>query len=128
MATTIDDLRDKLLAQRRALFRQVSHVEDDLRWLDSTQHSETEEEAQEQNIARLLARLDDRGNAEIQAIDHALGRIADGTYGECEECGEPIPIGRLEALPATATCVFCAEAREREAARHGQVEVDAGSS
>jgi DnaK suppressor protein len=118
--TTVNDFQQKLLAQRRALLRQVSHVESDLRWLDSSTHSETEEEAQEQNLARLLARLDDRGNDELRAIDHALGRIVDGSYGECEDCEEPIPVARLEVLPAAALCVFCAEARERAAARQGQ--------
>src|SRR4029077_19150139 len=37
----IDELRKKLLAHRNALLRQVTHVEDDLRWLDSSVHSET---------------------------------------------------------------------------------------
>ena len=54
----IEKLRQKLLAQRRALFEQVARAADDLRWLDTNTHPETEEEAQEQSIARLLARLE----------------------------------------------------------------------
>lgn len=55
-------------------------------------------------VAGLLATAHD----ELQALDRALGRINDGTYGQCERCGEPIGTERLEALPATATCVRCA--------------------
>src|SRR5207244_4020783 len=68
----IDKLRQMLLAQRRALFEQVARAADDLRWLDTNTHPETEEEAQEQNIANLLARLDDRGNGEVPIVGRAL--------------------------------------------------------
>jgi RNA polymerase-binding protein DksA len=74
---------------------------------------ELEEEAQEENLSRLLAGLDDRGNAELEAIDNALARIERGDYGRCEDCDEPIPVERLRALPTTTTCVLCSEARER---------------
>ncbi|MDP2650078.1 MAG: TraR/DksA C4-type zinc finger protein [bacterium] len=42
-------------------------------------------------------------------VKKALDRIKDGTYGTCEECGEEIPIARLEANPAASTCVSHAE-------------------
>jgi DnaK suppressor protein len=45
----------------------------------------------------LLAMLDD--------VRRARRRIADGTYGTCEVCGEPIPEGRLEARPWSNRCV-----------------------
>ena len=38
-------------------------------------------------------------------IDAALAKVASGTYGLCEVCGEPIPDGRLEARPTARTCV-----------------------
>ena len=38
-------------------------------------------------------------------IDAALAKVAAGTYGLCEVCGEPIPNGRLEARPTARTCV-----------------------
>ena len=44
----------------------------------------------------------------LAEVEHALARVAAGTYGRCETCGGPIPPGRLEALPATTTCVGCA--------------------
>ncbi|HVN83434.1 MAG TPA: TraR/DksA family transcriptional regulator [Candidatus Binatia bacterium] len=110
---SIDELRQTLLNRRRVLFEQVARVEDNLRWLDNNVEPETEEEGQEENIARLLARLDDRGKAEIEAIDAALRRIATGDYGRCVNCGESIPLSRLQAVPTADTCLPCAEARER---------------
>jgi RNA polymerase-binding transcription factor len=48
----------------------------------------------EENEARVLA-----------AIDAALGRIDDGTYGKCERCGNEIEAERLEALPWATLCI-----------------------
>jgi RNA polymerase-binding protein DksA len=46
--------------------------------------------------------------ASIREIDTAIARFENGNYGVCEVCGEPIPAERLEARPATTTCVKCA--------------------
>jgi RNA polymerase-binding transcription factor DksA len=40
-------------------------------------------------------------------IDAALARVEDGTYGWCESCQDPIPLERLEVVPAAARCVHC---------------------
>jgi DnaK suppressor protein len=109
----IDDIRKRLLGQRRALLQQVARVEDNLRWLDTNVEPEVEEEGQEANIARLLARLDDREREELDEIDRALARIETGEYGRCTLCGQLIPEGRLDALPATDACLACAQTRER---------------
>lgn len=37
---------------------------------------------------------------QLREVEHALGKFAPGTYGRCEECGEPIPLARLRLLPA----------------------------
>jgi RNA polymerase-binding protein DksA len=113
MALRIESIRQTLLDRRAALFRKVAQVEDDLRWLDTDVEAEVEEEGQEENIARLLARLDDRGKAEIEAIDSTLARIAAGDYGHCNGCGKPIPSARLDAMPTAVTCVACAAVQER---------------
>jgi DnaK suppressor protein len=48
----------------------------------------------------------------LKKINAALRRIAEGTYGECYECGETIPEARLRALPFAVRCRDCEEARE----------------
>jgi DnaK suppressor protein len=49
-------------------------------------------------------------------FEHALARLAEGTYGWCEGCGVSIPVERLEIYPSATACVRCKEARERRAA------------
>lgn len=44
-------------------------------------------------------------------VEEALGRIVDGTYGRCDQCGVSIPVARLDALPYTKLCVKCASMR-----------------
>ncbi len=46
---------------------------------------------------------------QIQEIEEALRRIAQGTYGICEQCGNPIEEERLDLLPATRLCARCAQ-------------------
>jgi DnaK suppressor protein len=58
--------------------------------------------------------LVDVANTQRREVLGALRRIAEGTYGRCVTCGEPLPEGRLEARPEAARCVACqakAEAR-----------------
>lgn len=49
----------------------------------------------------------------LSAIEAALERVEDGTYGQCEECGIAIPKTRLNAIPYAPLCVKCASAQER---------------
>ena len=49
----------------------------------------------------------------LKEIDRALARVAGGTYGECEGCGEPISPSRLKALPWARYCLTCQELRSR---------------
>ena len=49
----------------------------------------------------------------LEKIEFALERIADGSYGKCEDCGKKIPESRLQAIPYTAVCVQCAANQEQ---------------
>lgn len=51
---------------------------------------------------------------QLRLIDQALQRIKDGTYGECEMCGEKIGTTRLKAVPWTLYCIKCQEKVEEE--------------
>ncbi len=46
--------------------------------------------------------------AQRTLVDRAMARLAEGTYGNCGVCGEPIPAARLEVIPWAETCVTCA--------------------
>lgn len=111
----VDDIRKKLITQRRELFREVAKTEEDLRWLQSDIESEVVERGQEETMIRLLDRLEGREKAEIEAIDRALFKLGSEQYGRCEECGKAIPQARLEAVPAAAMCMACEQAAEAQA-------------
>ncbi len=68
-------------------------------------------------VETLTNELDEGMEADLQAsldeVDAALARIADGTFGICIDCGQPIPDKRLEALPASARCIECQSKSER---------------
>jgi DnaK suppressor protein len=49
----------------------------------------------------------------LQAIEGALRRIEEGTYGICRDCGEPIAEARLMAIPWTGSCISCKEKQQR---------------
>lgn len=56
--------------------------------------------------------LGEREAAELQDIERALQRVADGSYGLCRQCGAPIPTARLHAQPTADRCVSCQAAAE----------------
>jgi RNA polymerase-binding transcription factor len=60
----------------------------------------------------LTLRIRDRERKLITKIDEALGRIADGSYGVCEDCGGPIGVERLRARPVTTLCIACKSEQE----------------
>ncbi|GIE95161.1 hypothetical protein Ari01nite_26260 [Paractinoplanes rishiriensis] len=70
--------------------------------------SKTAERDAATSLLRTL--LDRRTQAE-----HAMQRLDDGTYGNCEGCSNPIPWERLEVFPSATTCVNCKQVRERRA-------------
>lgn len=49
-----------------------------------------------------------RRDGERRGLQAALVRVEDGEFGFCEDCGDPIPVGRLRLNPATSRCVSCA--------------------
>ena len=66
--------------------------------------------------------LNDREREKLVAIDDALERIRDKTYGICESCEGEIQLGRLKILPFTRLCVKCQEENEKEAQRQKTLE------
>src|ERR1700756_1979349 len=63
-------------------------------------------------------RLRNRESLYIKKVEEALRRIEEGTFGECDECGEDIELRRLEARPTATLCVSCKEEQERKESFH----------
>ena len=104
--------RRKLLNWRDEILRStketLQHLQD-----DSEQHADIADRATSETERALELRARDRQRKLIAKIDAALERIDDGTYGYCEETGEPISLKRLDARPIATLSVEAQERHER---------------
>ena len=80
---------------------------------ENQNHPDLADRASSETDRAIELRARDRQRKLISKIDEALGRIDDGTYGYCEETGEPIAIRRLEARPIATLSVEAQERHER---------------
>ena len=79
-----------------------------------------------------LTKIGKRETYLLKKIDHALAKIVDGTYGECESCGEEIGVARLTARPVAQLCIDCKTEQEnlerKFSSRQEEEEVEEESS
>lgn len=104
--------------RRKLLVRRQEVVDESQQTLDAMrdQHNEVSDEAERasrETEMNFELRTRDRYRKLIRKINEALERIEDGTYGFCEETGDPIGLGRLEARPIATLSVEAQERRER---------------
>lgn len=69
-----------------------------------------------------LQKIGKRETYLLKKIDLALKKIEDGTYGECEMCGEPIAVARLMARPVAQLCIDCKTFQENQERKFTQRE------
>lgn len=109
--------RQKLLKWRSELLREstetVHHLQE-----ENLQQPDITDRASMETDRALELRTRDRERKLISKIDAALRRIEDGSYGYCEETGEPIGVKRLEARPIATLCLDAQERHERQERTH----------
>jgi len=104
--------RQKLTAWKEEIIHQTRETLAGLHE-DSTQHADLADRATSETDRALELRARDRQRKLIAKIDAALARIEDGTYGYCEETGEPIGLKRLDARPIATLSLEAQERHER---------------
>ena len=80
---------------------------------ESENHPDFADRASSETDRSIELRARDRQRKLISKIDAALGRLEDGTYGYCEETGDPIALRRLDARPIATLSVEAQERHER---------------
>jgi RNA polymerase-binding transcription factor len=104
--------RLKLLDWREDILKEaketLQHLQD-----DNQNHPDLADRATSETDRAIELRARDRQRKLITKIDAALQRIEDGTYGYCEETGEPISLKRLEARPIATLSIEAQERHER---------------
>lgn len=102
-------LRSELIAQLRAQRGgKIGRAEA----AAAARETESDDWAQADAERDLSFALEERESAELVAIDEALRRVADGSYGLCVECGERIATARLHANPVALRCLACQDKAE----------------
>ncbi|MDB5457502.1 MAG: DnaK suppressor protein [Caulobacter sp.] len=109
----LEYFKQKLLSWKEDILREsretVSHLQK-----ETENHADLADRASSETDRALELRTRDRQRKLISKIDQALRRIEDGSYGYCEETGEPIGLARLDARP---TATLSLEAQERHERR-----------
>ena len=112
-----EDFRRKLLAWRNELLKESEETLESLQE-GGVQEPDLADRASAEMERALELRTRDRARKLIAKIDAALQRIEDGTYGFCEETGEPISLKRLEARPIATLSLEAQERHERMERTH----------
>jgi DnaK suppressor protein len=114
----VDKQRRRLIDLKGELERIRDGVEDDQRDLGEDEEDFTEHDSgdlsQSMFIREMDATVEQQVERRIGEIDRALQKIEEGTYGICDDTGEEIPKGRLEAVPEAIRTVEAQERFERE--------------
>src|SRR5919197_2046299 len=105
--------RDKLVSRRESLVGQVQAAEAYSRERDAEATQDPADMAANAYTKELLMSMSTNDRQLLESIDSALFRIAEGEYGYCDNCGQPIQEKRLEAVPWAHHCVRCQELNER---------------
>ena len=104
--------RQKLLDWKEGILKEaketLQHLQD-----ENQNHSDLADRASSDTDRAIELRARDRQRKLIAKIDAAIQRIDDGTYGYCEETGEPIALRRLEARPIATLSLEAQERHER---------------
>lgn len=113
--STLAKLRTALDEERVKLLQQIADHEKEIE--EALQNESPSERIPDPSTAEggtlsfeyeMARELDEAAADRVRQIDHAVDRIADGTYGTCEECGTDIPLERLKFMPHVTLCVECA--------------------
>jgi DnaK suppressor protein len=104
--------RRKLLVWKEEILRQTRETLQGLHE-ETLQHADLADRATSETDRALELRARDRQRKLIAKIDAALARIEDGSYGYCEETGEPIGLRRLDARPIATLSLEAQERHER---------------
>src|SRR5579872_6100866 len=104
--------RAKLLAWKEEILREAKTTLLQLQE-ENVNHPDLTDRASSETDRAIELRARDRQRKLISKIDAALARIDDGSYGYCEETGEPIAIKRLEARPIATLSIEAQERHER---------------
>lgn len=109
---SLDKYRTRLEKEREQLMKRHERHDQDLRESHATDDIAGGDRAAEWEEVEVESRIVESEERLLEKIAYALVRIEEGTYGNCEACGQAIPEARLDAKPSVSLCVPCQEEKE----------------
>lgn len=106
-------IKAELLEKKEELTHRLSKIKAES---NTPLNQSSKERAMEIKENDVTSGLEREGREELIQVDYCLEKIEAGDYGHCEDCGENIPLKRLQAIPFTPYCINCCEQREKERA------------
>ncbi len=100
-------LRKTLVRRREALARALEGDLSMLRELHAATSGDVLDAACDTAQDEVNSQLVEVESRELTAIDNAIMRMDEGAYGDCDMCGKPIPLQRLQAVPYVTDCIAC---------------------
>jgi DnaK suppressor protein len=111
MKTNYSILRSRLEAEQKRLMEELEQMQASANPTDERREGspfgKREEEATEALELEKRLVLEKRIKEQIVSVEHALHKYEEGTYGFCDNCGQPIDPARLEAIPEASLCIKC---------------------
>ena len=111
MTTNFEQLRSHLESERKHLLEELEQLEANARPIEvrreGSPFGKREEEATESFELEKRLALEKQIKEHLAKVEHALRKFEEGTYGMCDNCGQPIDPARLEVLPQANLCMNC---------------------
>jgi len=113
----MEEARDLLEAQRRQALRRLASLTGDFHEVVAASRDSNADDEHDPEGATIafersqVTSLVQQVRKQLAEIEAAFGRLSAGTYGTCEQCGQPIAPARLQARPAARSCITCAQLR-----------------
>ncbi len=119
MTTGFNLLRSRLESEQKRLIEELEQLRASAHPIDERREGspfgKREEEATESFELEKRVALEKRIKDRLAEVEHALRKFEDGTYGLCDNCGQPIDPARLEALPEANLCLSCKALQSKDA-------------
>ena len=110
---TLARLKKILLKEREEVMGEVKQIYESSKEMGQDGTQDIGDEAANIYNKQILLSLNENERMRLQEVDESLDRIANGTYGICEECEGPIGLKRLEVRPVAKYCVPCKTQMEK---------------
>lgn len=106
--------KKKLIEAKNQIIRKIGQTFSESQDVETDVAQDLADKAESSYTKEFLLSLSDAERRQLFQIDEALRALESGTYGLCQNCGQPISKKRLEAIPWATHCIDCQQKREAE--------------